>query len=65
MGWTLAIHPEDARHDPVAMSRPRASLGILPVRIIGSKNLLQTLTGAVGVKPAMPGVRSSVERPET
>jgi site-specific DNA recombinase len=31
------------------------------VRIIGSKsNLLQTLTVPAGVKPAMPGVRSSV-----
>jgi site-specific DNA recombinase len=31
------------------------------VRIIGSKsNLLQTLTAAAGVKPATPGVRSSV-----
>ena len=49
------------RRDHLRALAQRVEVADREVRIIGSKtNLLQTLTAAAGVKPATPGVRSSV-----
>ncbi len=49
------------RRDHLRALAQRVEVADHEVRIIGSKNnLLQTLTAAASVKPAMPGVRSSV-----
>ena len=49
------------RRDHLRALAQRVEVPDSEVRIIGSKsNLLQTLTAAAGVKPATPGVRSSV-----
>jgi len=49
------------RRDHLRALAQRVEVADCEVRIIGSKsNLLQTLTAAAGVKPATPGVRSSV-----
>ncbi|WP_262312541.1 hypothetical protein [Acidiphilium sp. AL] len=49
------------RRDHLRALAQRVEVADREVRIIGSKtNLLQTLATAAGVKPAMPGVRSSV-----
>jgi site-specific DNA recombinase len=49
------------RRDPLRALAQRVEVADREVGIIGSRsNLLQTLTAAAGVKPATPGVRSSV-----
>jgi site-specific DNA recombinase len=49
------------RRDHLRALAQRVEVADREVRIIGSKsNLLQTLTAAASVKPATPGVRSSV-----
>ena len=49
------------RRDHLRALAQRVEVADGEVRIIGSKsNLLQTLAAASGVKPATPGVRSSV-----
>ena len=49
------------RRDHLRALAQRVEVADREVRIIGSKsNLLRTLTAAAGVKPATPGVRSSV-----
>ncbi|MEJ0025669.1 MAG: hypothetical protein WDN01_06530 [Rhizomicrobium sp.] len=49
------------RRDHLRALAQRVEVADREVRIIGSKsNLLRTLTTAAGVKPATPGVRSSV-----
>ena len=49
------------RRDHLRALAQRVEVADREVRIIGSKsNLLHTLTAAAGVKPATPGVRSSV-----
>jgi len=49
------------RRDHLRALAQRVEVTDREVRIIGSKsNLLQTLTAAAGVRPATPGVRSSV-----
>lgn len=53
----------DYRRDRLRALAQRVEVADREVRIIGSKsNLLQTLAAASGVKPAAPGVRSSVLR---
>jgi len=49
------------RRDHLRALAQRVEVADREVRIIGSKSaLLQTLTAAAGVRPATPGVRSSV-----
>jgi site-specific DNA recombinase len=49
------------RRDHLRALAPRVEIAGREVCIIGSKStLIQTLTAAAGVKPAAPGVRSSV-----
>ena len=49
------------RRDHLRALAQRVEVADREVRIVGSKsNLLQTLTAAAGVRPATPGVRSSV-----
>jgi site-specific DNA recombinase len=49
------------RRDHLRALAQRVEVADREVRIIGSKsNLLQTLTAAAGVKPATPGLHSSV-----
>jgi hypothetical protein len=51
------------RRDHLRALAQRVEVADREVRIIGSKsNLLQTLNAAAGVKPAAPGVRSSVRK---
>jgi site-specific DNA recombinase len=57
----ISIDGGGYRRDHLRVLAQRVEVADLEVRIIGSKNnLLQTLTAAAAVKPATPGVRSSV-----
>jgi site-specific DNA recombinase len=57
----MRIDGSGYRRDHLRALAQRVEVADREVRIIGSKsNLLQTLTAAAGVKPATPGVRSSV-----
>ena len=57
----IRIYGGGYRRDHLRALAQRVEVADREVRIIGSKsNLLQALTAASGVKPATPGVRSSV-----